>query len=366
MYTWRNSLKTAALTLSAAVLLAACGGENTATEKAPVAKAAAPKPSLYNSAMDDIGRPALDVEIAAWDIDVRPDFKGLPVGSGTAEDGEGIWVERCAVCHGDFADSNEVFGPIVAGNITPADIASGHVAALKAPTARSTFMKVATVSTVFDYIQRAMPWNAPKSLSPDEVYSVLAYLLNLAYIIDYDFVLSNETIAEVQERMPNRNGMTTDHGMWKIDGKPDVVGSNCMSNCEKTVSVDSSLPDYAKGTHGNLVEQNRAFGPFKGLNTAEEGEETVAADPAAEADAAMEKVLTQNGCLGCHGIDKKMIGPAYTDVAAKYASRDDAVDYLVGKIRNGGSGVWGGMMPPMQQVSEDQARDIATWVLARK
>ncbi len=121
--------------------------------------------------VDQIGRPATEAELAAWDIDVRPDFQGLPPGSGDAWQGEGIWLEKCAFCHGDFGDSNEVFTPIVLGNITEDDIASGRVADLTNPAvARTTLMKVATVSTLWDYIYRAMPWNAPKSLSPD-VYS---------------------------------------------------------------------------------------------------------------------------------------------------------------------------------------------------
>ena len=74
---------------------------------------------------------------------------------------------------------------------------------------RTTLMKVATLSTIWDYINRAMPWNAPKSLEVDEVYALTAYLLHLGYIVEYDFVLSNENINDVQAQMPNRNGMTT-------------------------------------------------------------------------------------------------------------------------------------------------------------
>lgn len=73
---------------------------------------------------------------------------------------------------------------------------------------------MATISTVFDYIQRAMPWTAPKSLTPDEVHAILAYLLNLQEIVPADFTLSDKNIGEVQKLLPNRNGMTTDHGLW--------------------------------------------------------------------------------------------------------------------------------------------------------
>src|SRR6056300_1434512 len=167
----------------------------------------------YPDALNELGRVATDAEVAAWDIDVRPDFKGLPAGSGSVEDGEAIWLDKCAVCHGDFGDSNEVFSPLVLGNITPEDIETGRVAALQDPAVvRTTFMKVSYLSTIWDYINRAMPWNAPKSLSSDEVYALVAYLLNLSYVVDYDFVLSNDNINDIQSMMPNRNGMTTEHG----------------------------------------------------------------------------------------------------------------------------------------------------------
>jgi hypothetical protein len=126
-----------------------------------------------------IGRAATPKEVAAWDIDVRPDFKGLPKGSGSVAKGRtsGRQVRQC---HGIFGESNEVFSPLVGGT-TAEDVKTGRVARLldEAFPGRTTLMKVATVSTLWDYIHRAMPWNAPKSLKPDEVYAVTAFLLNL-------------------------------------------------------------------------------------------------------------------------------------------------------------------------------------------
>ncbi len=72
---------------------------------------------------------------------------------------------------------------------------------------KTTIMKVATLSTLWDYINRAMPWNNPKTLTTDEVYGVTAYMLNLADVVPADFTLTDKNIAEVQQRMPNRNGM---------------------------------------------------------------------------------------------------------------------------------------------------------------
>src|SRR5215470_13480337 len=112
-----------------------------------------------------VGRTATPAEIAAWDIDVRPDFKGLPPGSGSVAKGQQVWESKCASCHGTFGESNEVFAPIVGGT-TAEDIRTGRVKALvTGDTARTTLMKLPTISTLWDYINRAMPWTAPKSLS---------------------------------------------------------------------------------------------------------------------------------------------------------------------------------------------------------
>ncbi|HSW83104.1 MAG TPA: c-type cytochrome, partial [Usitatibacter sp.] len=64
---------------------------------------------------EGVGRPATPAEIAAWDIDVRPDFKGLPPGSGSVQQGQKVWDAKCASCHGTFGESNEVFTPLVGG-----------------------------------------------------------------------------------------------------------------------------------------------------------------------------------------------------------------------------------------------------------
>ena len=108
------------------------------------AAAQAQQPSLYPG----VGRAATPQEIAAWDIDVRPDFKGLPKGSGSVAKGMEVWEAKCSSCHGIFGESNEVFTPIVGGT-TKDDIKTGHAARLNDPSSpgRTTLMKVATVST---------------------------------------------------------------------------------------------------------------------------------------------------------------------------------------------------------------------------
>ena len=315
----------------------------------------------YAGRESELGREATPEEIRAWDIDVRPDFSGLPQGSGTALEGEDIWLEKCAACHGDFGDANNFFSPLVLGNVTDADIASGNAAALKDPTrVRTTLMKVPTVSTLWDYIYRAMPWNSPKSLSADEVYAVLAYLLNLAYIIDEEFTLDASSIVEVQARMPNRNGMTLEHGLWKVNGEPDVSNTRCMKNCRTNTEISSSIPRFAMNAHGNLARQNREYGPFRGLDTG--GDEPASEDKATLTDTV--DLVADKGCLACHQRDKALVGPAFQAIAQKYAGDADALSYLATKIRAGGSGVWGGVMPPQAQVDEQEAEEIADWLVS--
>ncbi|WP_199232024.1 MULTISPECIES: c-type cytochrome [unclassified Azospirillum] len=311
-----------------------------------------------------VGRPATPAEVKAWDIDVGPDFSGLPKGSGTVSRGMEIWEEKCASCHGTFGESNSVFNPLVGGT-TAEDIKTGHVAALKRTDfpARTTFMKVASVSTLYDYIRRAMPWNAPKSLSDDDVYAVLAYLLNLAEIVPDDFTLTDATIRDVQQRMPNRNGMTTAHALWPgpdfpdIAAKPDTANAVCMTNCKPKAELASQLPEHARGAHGNIAEQNRVFGPVRGQRT---GPDTAAAEAPSPALALAEK----SGCLSCHAVDTRIVGPSYSEIAARYRGKNNA-DALVSKVKAGGEGSWGAVpMPPQDDLSIDDAKTLVAWILS--
>jgi len=308
---------------------------------------------------EGIGRAATADEIAAWDIDVRPDFKGLPKGSGSVAQGQKIWDARCASCHGTFGESNEVFTPLVGGT-TADDIKSGRVKSLTQPdVVRTTLMKVPTISTLWDYIHRAMPWNAPKSLQTDEVYAVLAYLLNLGDILPDNFVLSDANIAEVQKRMPNRNGMERFAGLWDVRGRPDVANVACMKDCETEVHLASVFPEYAKGSHGDLAQQNRLIGPTASAPAGQSAAVPSAPKPAEPAD-----IAKSHGCFACHNVDRKVVGPAFKDVAAKYKGDASAADRLAKKILTGGSGNWGSVpMPPNTTVSPADAAALARWVL---
>jgi len=335
--------------------------------------------------LSGIGRDATPKEVAAWDIDVRADFKGLPPGSGSVAQGQDIWESKCAQCHGFFGESGEVFNPII-GGVQPRDLQTGHVANLITPgfPGRTTFMKVSTISSVWDFINRAMPWNAPKTLKTDEVYATLAFMLNIAGIVPENFVLNEKTIRDVQARMPNRNGMTTEHALWPGNefgskAKPDTANVACMKDCTPEPKVASFLPEFARNAHGNLAEQNRMVGAQHGADTTKPEpkvgdmptkvtapvaapEKVAVATDTGKPDAKKATALLQkNGCLVCHGMSNKIVGPAYTDVAKKYP---DKADYLAGKIKSGGTGVWGPIPMPPQTLGAADAKTIAVWLAA--
>jgi len=333
--------------------------------------------SAQATAYPGLGRAATPKEVQAWDIDVRPDFKGLPKGSGSVARGQEVWEAKCASCHGIFGESNEVFSPLVGGT-TKDDVKTGRVARLTDPAfpGRTTLMKVPTLSTLWDYIYRAMPWNAPKSLQPDEVYAVTAFMLNLGGVVPDDYTLSDRNMVQTQALLPNRNGMRTDHGLWPgrsigNGGKPDVKATACMKDCATEPTVASFLPDFARNAHGNLAEQNRLVGAQHGADTtrppgAAPAAAAAAAPPMADSKAsaatAAQALARKHNCLTCHGMDSKVVGPGLKEVATKYAGRSDAVAYLAQKIQAGGSGVWGPIPMPVQTLSADDAKAIAQWL----
>ncbi len=337
----------------------------------------------------NIGRTATPQEIKAWDIDVRPDFKGLPKGQGSVKQGEVLWEAQCASCHGSFGESSEVFTPIVGGT-SAEDITTGRVKGLL-PGAnqpqRTTLMKLSTLSTLWDYISRAMPWTAPKTLSPDEVYAATAYILYLGNILPADFILSDGNMRAVQAMLPNRLGMTTAHAMWpgnELAGtaKPDVQGSPCMRDCGPVLAVKSLLPDYARNAHGNLAEQSRNLGPSRGAETAglEKGLNYIqnsAVVQSIRAQAAPEKgalqataettsitsLLQKYSCTACHGMANRLVGPSFKEIAAKYKNRTNAAIYLSGKIKSGSLGVWGAVPMPAQALSAAESAQLAEWLV---
>ena len=139
------------------------------------------------------GRAPTEAEIAALDIDVRPDGQGLPPGRGSARDGAQIYATTCAACHGAKGEKPGI-GPLVGG--------FGTLKSAKPVKTIGSYWPYAT--TLFDYIRRAMPFNAPESLTSDQVYAVTAYLLSLNKIVPDDAVLDAKSLPQV--KLPNRDG----------------------------------------------------------------------------------------------------------------------------------------------------------------
>ena len=394
--------------LISASILALVGCVHPRVEQPSARSATAPGVTHSPSAQvpwAQIGRPATPGEIAAWDIDVRADFKGLPKGSGSVDKGMDVWDAKCASCHGTFGESNEVFTPVVGGT-SQQDVVTGRVANLARADfpQRTTLMKVSQLSTLWDYINRAMPWNAPKSLTVEEVYAVTAYILHLGDIVPADFVLSHANMAQTQARLPNRNGAVRFEGLWNVRGKPDIQAEACMKDCPVEKGIDSSLPDYARNAHGQIAAQNRVVGPVRGADTDQPASPGAALLARAAADASMKdspavsasgstssgqgsvsstqgstssppgaasgerEVATlarESGCLACHAIDGKLVGPGMREIAARYKDRPDALAMLAGRVRSGGQGVWGPIpMPAQPQLTESDAQGLVRWILA--
>lgn len=166
-----------------------------------------------------LGRKALKEEVAAWDIDVRPDGVGLPVGKGTVAQGEPIYAEQCAICHGDFGEGIDRWPVLAGGFDTLAEERPEKTVGSYWP----------YLSTVYDYIRRAMPFGNARSLTDDEVYALTAYVLYLNDIVDdEEFELSNENFAEI--RLPNEENFIPD-GRYE---EPHYANKAepCMTDCK--------------------------------------------------------------------------------------------------------------------------------------
>lgn len=214
-----GSLGLACIGMVTVVAYTIAGG---ADDRAPQVVQAAPAKPLYG-----YGRAATPHEIKGWDIDVRgDDGLGLPPGKGSVKAGEPLYMEHCASCHGDFGEGNGRWPELMGGKGT-----------LTSEDPRKTIASYwPHAATIFDYVRRTMPFSAPQSLSDDEVYSVVAYLLNLNDLLPDDGVLDAASLKAI--KLPNRDRFTVG------DPRPDVPqpGEPCMRNCRKgPVEVTSDL-----------------------------------------------------------------------------------------------------------------------------
>lgn len=212
------AIAAAAVVLCVGTIAAIAQTKAPATDAASVALQAMPKGKL------GIGRMARPEEVRGWDIDVRPDGQGLPPGKGTAAQGEEIFQTQCAACHGEFGEGKDRW-PVLAG---------GH-GSLKHDRPEKTIGSYwESPSTIFDYVRRAMPYGNAQSLSNDELYSVVAYILNLNDVIkDAKFELNQSNFATI--KLPNNAGFYDDdrEKVEKHFWNPKV----CMKNCRPDAKV---------------------------------------------------------------------------------------------------------------------------------
>ncbi|WP_418904518.1 c-type cytochrome [Cereibacter sphaeroides] len=170
-----------------------------------------------------LGRLALPEEVAAWDLDIRPDGLGLPEGSGDVATGEELFSERCAVCHGEFGEGVDNW-PKLAGGQGTLDQADPQ---------KTIGSYWPYLSTAWDYVHRAMPFGNARSLTVDETYAIVAYLLYNNDLVDEDFTLSRENFLSVQ--MPNADGFfLDDRATSEI---PAFSKPPCMTDCKTDVKI---------------------------------------------------------------------------------------------------------------------------------
>ena len=186
-----------------------------------VASLTAPAPE--NETGFGIGREALPEEIAAWDVDVLPDGRGLPAGKGDVWTGEEVFAAKCASCHGDFAEGVDNW-PVLAGGFDTL----GDEDPVK--TVGSYWPHL---STAWDYISRSMPFGEAGTLTADETYAIVAYILYSNDLVDDDFELNHENFADFD--MYNMEGFV-------IDDRPELEYPEwrtepCMENCKDVVKV---------------------------------------------------------------------------------------------------------------------------------
>ena len=158
-----------------------------------------------------IGRTATEAEIAGWNIDVGRDGSNLPPGSGTVAHGREVFEQQCAACHGEKGEGG-VGDRLVGGQ--------GTLASAKPIKTVGSYWPYAP--TLFDYIRRAMPQNAPQSLSNEDVYAVAAYILNMNGLLPADATLDAKSLSAI--KMPNRT-------MFVGDPRPDVKNPACEKDC---------------------------------------------------------------------------------------------------------------------------------------
>lgn len=197
---------TACLLAGAAVLLPPASAAPPAVSATPTSTAAGTAAAHFG-----IGSPATDAQIAGWNIDVFPDGRNLPAGSGTVAQGRDIYNAQCLACHGAKGEGG--IGDVLVGG-------EGTLNTKKPIKTVGSYWPYAT--TLYDYIRRSMPMTAPQSLTNDQVYAVTGYVLFLNKLAAQDATMDAKAVTAI--KMPNRDGFVP-------DPRPDVKNPGCMQDC---------------------------------------------------------------------------------------------------------------------------------------
>ena len=265
-----------------------------------------------------LGRPATEAEVAAWDLDVLPDGTGLPDGSGDAFAGDELFQDHCAACHGVFAEGVDNWPELAGGEGSLAD---------KDPL-KTVGSYWPHLSTVYDYVRRSMPFGGAQTLTDDEVYSIVAYILYSNDLVDDDFELSKENFLEVQ--LPNADGFViddraeTEYNAWRTEP--------CMENCKDSVEITMRAavldvtPEDATGAEEEAMVETAA----------------APAEPDPELVAAGEKAFKK--CKACHMVGdgaKNRVGPHLNALFGRAAGSMEGFKYSAGMVEAGEGGlVW--------------------------
>ncbi|MCA0044547.1 c-type cytochrome [Celeribacter litoreus] len=281
-----------------------------------------------------LGRAALPEEIAAWNLDISPNGDGLPVGSGSVEDGEMIFSENCAVCHGEFAEGAGNWPKLAGGDGTLAD---------KDPL-KTVGSYWPYLSTVYDYVRRSMPFGAAQTMSDDDVYAITAYILYSNYLVEDDFVLSNENFLDVE--MPNAEGFIVDDRAeteYTIFTEANACYENCKENVEitKRATVLDVTPEEETAEAEPAMEEPVEMAAAEEAPAPEPMEE---APMAASFDAALaaegENVFKK--CKACHQVGedaKNKTGPVLNGVYGAPVAHVDGFKYSNDLLDANASGV---------------------------
>ncbi|MGC9418459.1 MAG: c-type cytochrome [Rhodovulum sp.] len=259
-----------------------------------------------------LGRPALPEEVAAWNLDVAPDGTGLPEGSGTVADGEMLFSENCAVCHGEFAEGVDNWPKLAGGEGTLANDDPVKTVGSYWP----------YLSTVFDYVHRSMPFGGAQTLSADEVYAITAYILYSNFLVDDDFELSNENFLEVE--LPNADGFI-------VDDRAETEYSQfsqepCMTDCKDTVEITMRAAVLDVTPEEESADVTAEKEAIKRAADAQDAAPVAMPDP--KLVAAGEKVFRQ--CSSCHQIGenaKHRVGPVLNGVVGRAVGQAEGFKY---------------------------------------